>query len=136
MPQRYKKIKISGRTYSFHRYLMEQHLGRKLTAGEVVHHKNGDRLDNRLENLEVLSHQEHSEHHNQKHALTKKCEVCGSEFTPHPTKRERAKTCSWTCRSELISRSLLTAYSAQEYRDKIRAARRRTVATKRAGGES
>jgi hypothetical protein len=46
-----------------HRFVVEEHLGRKLTTKEHVHHINGDRTDNRLENLEVISASNHGREH-------------------------------------------------------------------------
>ena len=60
---RYKSIKINGIKHDEHRYLMEQHLGRKLTQNEVVHHKDGNPLNNDLSNLEIMPLSEHARMH-------------------------------------------------------------------------
>lgn len=47
-----------------HRIVAEQMLGRALRPGEVVHHINGDKRDNRPENLMVFAtQQEHAAYH-------------------------------------------------------------------------
>jgi len=42
-----------------HRYFMELHIGRPLHPLEDIHHINGIKDDNRIENLQIISHSEH-----------------------------------------------------------------------------
>lgn len=65
------------------RYLMEQHLGRKLNDDEEVHHVDHDKTNDVIENLEVVNSIEHRKHHNPlKYKDTiEQCYMCGKSFT-------------------------------------------------------
>lgn len=55
----YHYIRKNGKPYLKHRAIMEQSLGRILKTEEQIHHLNGIRNDNRLENLKVVSNRDH-----------------------------------------------------------------------------
>ena len=52
-------IKGSQKVISYPKYVMEKYLGRKLKDNEQVHHKDGNPLNNDIDNLEVLTFEEH-----------------------------------------------------------------------------
>lgn len=63
----YRLLTVNGRRILEHRLVMERHLGRKLATSEVIHHKNHNKLDNRLENLEITDRSRHRKHHPKTH---------------------------------------------------------------------
>lgn len=101
MSARYKQIEVNGKSMLEHRYVMERHLGRKLLHDEQIHHINGDRFDNRVENLMVVNQEEHDRFHKWKYSKTKICIICGKEFEPYESKRRDGKVCSHKCKMEL-----------------------------------
>lgn len=97
----YWRIKIGRKQVLLHRYMMEQHLGRTLDRRECVHHVNGNRSDNRIENLRVIPLGEHIALHS-----------IGSKRTPEARAKMRAAKLG-TTRSEEAKRK--TTESLLEY---------------------
>ena len=59
----YETVRKDGKVRNVHDVLAEGILGRPLEENEVVHHVNGDKHDNREENLQVMDRAEHGRLH-------------------------------------------------------------------------
>jgi len=73
---------VDGVNVLEHRFIMEKILGRNLTRDETVHHKDGNRLNNSLENLEILPNGIHVTLHLKRRVpenteANKRCPKCG-----------------------------------------------------------
>jgi hypothetical protein len=78
--------KGNRKTTSFPKWVLEQHLGRKLDPDtETVDHWNSDINDNRIENLRIVPRDQHSADDTRRVKLIKlKCEVCKKDFERSP----------------------------------------------------
>ena len=91
-----------GVTCLLHRFIMD------VKPRQEIHHRNGDRLDNRRANLEVTNASDHQRNHHS-HVVTARnlasriypttriCLGCGVDFTVHRDHRGRNRYCSRLC---------------------------------------
>jgi hypothetical protein len=96
----------SNGLYPLHRVIVENYICRLLHPSEDVHHINENKLDNRIENLEVLSKSDHAKKHIKKvDCINLVCPNCTNRFAVQPhvyrLRKKRNKSgvvfCSRSC---------------------------------------
>jgi hypothetical protein len=62
----YRILSVDGKRIAEHRQIWIDNFG-EIPKGKIIHHKNGDKLDNRIENLELTSRNVHRYMHHGNH---------------------------------------------------------------------
>jgi uncharacterized Zn-finger protein len=109
---------------------MSTHLGRKLHPDEHVDHINNIKIDDRIENLQILSKKENNlkylkESSKGKRLVLLRCPICSNEFIRayNQVSHKETVTCSRTCgskighRKDIIDRKIIVRdyYSVDHY---------------------
>lgn len=59
----YKRLRTKDGLIDEHRLVMQNHLGRKLSSDEIVHHIDGNKSNNSISNLEITNKSDHARKH-------------------------------------------------------------------------
>lgn len=99
----YIVCKCSNHPYTtvpkLHRIVMELFLGRFLNKNEIVHHKDGNKLNNNIDNLEVMTVSDHMKLHlNNLNNLHPQAEIVCKECRKVKTRFRKAVFCSDNCK--------------------------------------
>jgi len=104
-PKKFPGKLYRGKYAYEHRVVWWKKTGQLPTEEEVIHHKNGDKRDNKFENLELLSRKEHRKLHGEERKakmVSMMCPVCETKFIKarrktHLVKPNKATFCSRSC---------------------------------------
>src|ERR1035437_7384640 len=90
------------------RFVMATHLGRNLKRWEIVHHKDGNRHNNALENLEIISQAEHCKIHNSHPCTPERTAAISAakKGKPQPWAVENGKNTKGTKRSDAFKKEV------------------------------
>ena len=95
------------RTVSLHEAVWRFHFG-DIPEGYVIHHRNRDKADNRIENLQLMTNEEHRAWHNQHDKISYRCDYCGKEIEKSVTGRSgKLHFCSGQCWGRYIAENKL-----------------------------
>lgn len=79
--------------------------GQKITRGWVIHHIDENKLNDCIDNLQVMTANAHASLHHFKDIVYLTCEWCGSEFRVYPYRKKTARYCSSQCKGEAFGLS-------------------------------
>jgi len=86
-----------------HRIVMKEALNRELENNEIIHHIDGNKQNNKIENLKLTTLDEHNKHH-LSNKIEARCGFCGLKLMVHPYKLKNNKSglvfCNNSCKGK------------------------------------